>query len=129
MIDVAWTTYDEYHKSPRTRKAGPGFADPEHELPVEWLDARAAIQEAQRRHEDATAKRRVLLISAAARSNETCPGETPKTYRLAQLAADVFAREADIECDFLDLSLLTAEYGRQILPCKACVSAAMPLCH
>jgi multimeric flavodoxin WrbA len=29
----------------------------------------------------------------------------------------------------LDLSLLTAEYGRQILPCKACVSTAMPLCH
>jgi len=25
--------------------------------------------------------------------------------------------------------MLTAEYGRQILPCKACVSTAMPLCH
>src|SRR4051794_9285718 len=34
-----------------------------------------------------------------------------------------------MECDFLDLSLLTAEYGRQILPCKSCVSTAMPLCH
>lgn len=32
-------------------------------------------------------------------------------------------------CDLLDLSLLTAQYGRQILPCKACVSTAMPLCH
>ena len=29
VVDVAWKTYDEYHKSPRTRKAGPGFADPE----------------------------------------------------------------------------------------------------
>ena len=29
----------------------------------------------------------------------------------------------------LDLSRLTAEYGRHIHPCKACVSTAMPLCH
>ena len=35
IVDVAWKTYDDYHKSPRTRKAGPGFADPEHELPIE----------------------------------------------------------------------------------------------
>ena len=28
IIDTAWITYDEYHKTPRTRKAGPGFADP-----------------------------------------------------------------------------------------------------
>jgi hypothetical protein len=29
VVDVAWRAYDEYHKSPRKRKAGPGFADPE----------------------------------------------------------------------------------------------------
>lgn len=29
----------------------------------------------------------------------------------------------------LDLSRLTAEYGRVIHPCKACGSTAMPLCH
>ena len=69
VIDVAWDGYDAYRKSPRKRKAGPGFADPEFELPVEWLDARAAIEDAQRRHEDRAAKRRILLISAAARSN------------------------------------------------------------
>jgi hypothetical protein len=34
-----------------------------------------------------------------------------------------------VECDLLDLSMLTAEYGRQILPCKSCVSTAMPLCN
>jgi multimeric flavodoxin WrbA len=129
VLDVAWTAYDEYHKSPRTRTAGPGFAHPEHELPIEWLATRDAIDAAQHRHEDPAAKRRILLVSAAARSNQTCPGETPKTYRLAQLAADVFAREADVECDLLDLSLLTAEYGKQILPCKSCVATAMPLCH
>ena len=51
-----------------------------------------------------------------------------KTFRLAQLAREEIER-ANIACDLLDLSLLTAEYGRQILPCKACVSTAMPLCH
>jgi hypothetical protein len=40
VIDLAWPAYREYRKSPRTRKAGPGFADPEFELPVEWLEAR-----------------------------------------------------------------------------------------
>jgi hypothetical protein len=34
-----------------------------------------------------------------------------------------------IEVDLLDLSLVTSEYGRQIHPCKGCVSTAMPLCH
>jgi multimeric flavodoxin WrbA len=51
-----------------------------------------------------------------------------KTFRLASLARDEIER-AGAECDFLDLSRLTAQYGRQILPCKACVSTAMPLCH
>jgi hypothetical protein len=27
VIDIAWQTYDTYRKSPRTRKAGAGFAD------------------------------------------------------------------------------------------------------
>src|SRR5262245_1686866 len=44
IAGLAWTAYDEYHKSPRTRKAGPGFADPEFELPIEWLDTRDRIQ-------------------------------------------------------------------------------------
>ena len=41
---MAWKNYDEYHKSPRKRKPGAGVADPEFELPIEWLDARQAIQ-------------------------------------------------------------------------------------
>ena len=128
ITDVAWRTYDEYHKSPRTRKAGAGFADPEFELPVEWLEARAAIERAQREQQDAAATSRILLICGAARHDQTCPGEMSKTFRLARLAADEIER-AGYVCDFLDLSLLTAQYGRQILPCKACVSTAMPLCH
>jgi multimeric flavodoxin WrbA len=128
IVDVAWRSYDEYHKSPRTRKAGPGFADPEFELPIEWLEARERIQRAQQEHDDTEGKPRVLVVSGAARTDQTCPGEMSKTYRLAQLAREEIER-AGHACDFLDLSDLTAEYGRQILPCKACVSTAMPLCH
>jgi multimeric flavodoxin WrbA len=129
VIDVAWQGYDEYRKNPRMRKAGAGYADPDFDLPIEWLETRDAMLAAQRQHDNPRAPRRVLLVSAAARSNETCPGESPKTYRLAELAREIFDREQGIECDFLDLSLLTAEYGRQILPCKSCVATAMPLCH
>jgi multimeric flavodoxin WrbA len=129
ITGVAWQAYDEYHKSPRKRKAGPGFADPDYELPVEWLDARDRIQEAQRRQEDPAAARRVLVVAGAARHDQTCPGEMSKTFRLATLAQEVVRSEPGFECDFLDLSHLTAQYGRQILPCKACVATAMPLCH
>ena len=128
IVDVAWQAYDGYRKSPRTRKAGPGFADPEFELPVEWLDARDRIHRAQQEHDDQARPRRVLVVSGAARTDQTCPGEMSKTYRLAQLAREEIER-AGCDCDLLDLSDLTAEYGRQILPCKACVSTAMPLCH
>jgi multimeric flavodoxin WrbA len=128
VVDIAWKTYDEYHKSPRTRKAGPGFANPDFELPVEWLQTRDAIQHAAQQHADATRPGRVLIVSGAARHDQTCPGEMSKTFRLASLAREDVERSG-VECDFLDLSLLTAQYGRQILPCKACVSTAMPLCH
>ena len=128
IVDVAWKAYDEYRKSPRKRKAGAGFADPEFELPVEWLETRDRIQQAEREQKDASSRSRVLLVCGAARHDQTCPGEMSKTFRLASQARQTI-EGAGLECDFLDLSLLTAEYGRQILPCKACVSTAMPLCH
>ncbi len=129
VMDVAWNGYDEYRKSPRTRAAGPGFADPEYELPVEWLAAHDAIRRAKERHDDPGAPRRILVVCGAARHDQTCPGEMSKTFRLAQLAREIVDGTASFECDLLDLSMLTAQYGRQILPCKACVSTAMPLCH
>jgi multimeric flavodoxin WrbA len=128
VAEVAWRAYSEYHKSPRKQKAGPDFADPEQELPVEWLETRAQIQQAEREQKDPGKRSRVLLICGAARTDQTCPGEMSKTFRLIQLAREELER-GDIDCDLLDLSALTAEYGRQILPCKACVSTAMPLCH
>ena len=128
VVDVAWQAYDRYHKSPRKRKAGPGFSDPEFELPIEWLETRERIQAAEREQQDGSQPGRILLISGAARHDQTCPGEMSKTFRLASQAKAEIER-AGLHCDFLDLSLLTAQYGRQILPCKACVSTAMPLCH
>ncbi len=129
IIEIAWKNYDDYHKSPRERKAGPGFADPEFELPVEWLAARDAVTAAGKRHRDPSGPRRILLICGAARHDQTCPGEMSKTFRLVELAREVVAASDGFEADLLDLSHLTAQYGRQILPCKACVSTAMPLCH
>ena len=129
VIDVAWNGYAKYRRSPRKRKAGEGFADPDFELPVEWLETRARIQEAERRQQDPSSPRRVLVVCGAARHDQTCPGEMSKTFRLAQLARGVVEGAPGFECDFLDLSHLTAQYGRQILPCKACVSTAMPLCN
>jgi multimeric flavodoxin WrbA len=128
IVAVAWKAYDEYHKSPRRKKAGPEFAHPDAELPIEWLETRARIQQAEREQKDPAAASRVLLVCGAARHDQTCPGEMSKTFRLATEAREELER-AHVHCDFLDLSLLTAQYGRQILPCKACVSTAMPLCH
>jgi multimeric flavodoxin WrbA len=129
VIDIAWTNYDEYHKSPRKRKAGPGFADPAFELPLEWLEAREAVLAAGRRHADPAAASRILLVCGAARHDQTCPGEMSKTFRLVQLAREIVETADGFESDLLDLSHLTAQYGRQILPCKACVSTSMALCH
>lgn len=129
VMEVAWKNYDKYHKSPRKRKAGPGFAHPEFELPIEWLETRQQIIEAQARYSDPNSPARVLLICAAARHDQTCPAEMSKTFRLIQIAREEMLKQAGLEVDLLDLSMLTAQYGRQILPCKACVSTAMPLCH
>lgn len=52
IVEVAWEGYREYRKSPRTRPAGPGFADPGFALPIEWLEARQRIHDAQREHEN-----------------------------------------------------------------------------
>ncbi len=129
ILAIARDAHRENRKSPRTKKAGRGFADPEFELPLEWLETRARIQEARKRHEDSRAPARILVINGSARSDQTCPGEMSKTYRLAEIARKAIEREPRFEVDFLDLSRLTSEYGRVIYPCKACVSTAQPLCH
>ena len=128
IADAAWEAYDNGRKAPRTQKAGGEFSDPDYELSVDWLAARAAIQAAQRRHEDHR-KPAILLINCSSRSEHTCPGEMSKSYRLLEIAREVLAAEPDVEIELLDLSRLASEYGRRIHPCKACFSTAAALCH
>src|SRR5690242_17972473 len=75
VVEVAWQGYREYRKSPRTRKAGPGFADPAFDLPVEWLEARAQIHAAERRQKRKSSPTRILLVNGSPRTNQSCPGE------------------------------------------------------
>jgi multimeric flavodoxin WrbA len=125
---AAWDAYLHSRKSPHTRKAGPAFADPDYDLAVDWIDARDAIETAQRQHDDKSGPLRILLINGSARSEHTCPGEMSKSFRLAELAQNVFT-QSGASVDLLDLSRVASEYGRHIHPCKACFSTAAALCH
>jgi multimeric flavodoxin WrbA len=129
LTEIAWEAYHDGRKNVQVQKAGPEFANPEHELSAEWLAARNAIHAAQREFENPASPSRILIICASPRTDESCPSEMSKTFRLAQIARGIVEDAAGFAVDFLDLSRLTSEYGRQILPCKGCVSTAMPLCH
>jgi multimeric flavodoxin WrbA len=125
---IAWDAYREGRKAPVTRKAGPGFADPDYDLSVEWLETRDRLIAAQRRWADPATPSRLLLVCGSSRNDGTCPGEISKSWRLVQSVREV-AEQPGVEVDVLDLSLTTSEYDRHIHPCKGCVSTAMPLCH
>src|SRR5437588_8959577 len=51
IIAAAWDAYSHSRKSPVTRKGGAAFTDPDYEIAVDWLAAREAVLEAQRRHD------------------------------------------------------------------------------
>ncbi|WP_313706794.1 flavodoxin family protein [Massilia sp.] len=126
--EVAWQAYHDKRKAPRTVKAGPGFADPDYDLSIEWKEAHERLLAAEARQKDPATPSRILLVNGAARNDGSCPGEISKTWRLTQLARDVLASQG-VETDVLDLSRIISDYDRHIHPCKACVSTAMPLCH
>ncbi len=128
IVAAAWDAYEHSRKAPRTSKAGNEFADPDYDLSVDWLAARAAITDAQRRHADRS-RPAILLVNCSSRSEHTCPGEMSKSYRLVQIAREVFAAAPGVTIELLDLSRLASEYGRRIHPCKACFSTAAALCH
>jgi len=125
---IAWLAYKDERKAPVTRKAGPGHADPDYDLSVDWLAAHDAIAAAQATQADPTSVSRVLMIVGSARNDGSCPGEISKSFRFCQWMTEELQAQG-IEVDTLDLSLTTSEYGRTIHPCKGCVSTAMPLCH
>lgn len=126
IVERAWENYSAHRKAPVTVKAGPAFTDPEYHLSVEWLSAHQKIQKAQAAW--ITSKNRVLVINGSPRNEHTCPGEIPKSYRMMEVALEVF-KEKDFDVDVLDLSRVTSEYGKTIHPCKGCVSTSMALCH
>lgn len=129
IASAAWDAYAHERKSPHTRKAGPGFANPDYELSIDWINARDAIAAAQLRHDDPALPPRVLLINGSSRSEHTCPGELSKSWRLVEIAREILEEEGVCDIEFLDLSRLASEYGRHIHPCKACFSTAAALCH
>jgi multimeric flavodoxin WrbA len=128
IVAAAWDAYSHSRKAPNTRKAGPGFSDPGYDIAVDWLAARDAVLEAQRRHDRAGETPRVLIINGSSRSEHTCPGEMSKTWRLVKVAEPILA-EMGFAVDLLDLSRTASEFGKQIHPCKACASTSMALCH
>ncbi len=125
---IAWEAYAEGRKAPRTRKAGPGYANPDYDLSLDWIADKERIDSARATWADPATKSRVLVVCGAARNDGTCPGEISKSFRLTGLVREE-VEAAGMTADILDLSLLVSEYGRKIHPCKACVSTAMPLCH
>ena len=116
-------------RRPVTRKAGPGFADPDYDLSVDWIAAREAIRR-----------------GAGAARRPGRPAAHPADQRLVAQRAHLPGRDVEVlpagrdrargargaggaEVEVLDLSRLASEYGRNIHPCKACFSTAAPLCH
>ena len=114
VIEKAWDGYHQYRKSPRTREAGRGFADPGFKLPIEWLETRKAVQAAEKRQKARQSPSRVLLINGSSRTDQSCPGEMSKTFRLVTMAKQAISGTRGFEVDLLDLSRLTSEYGRVI---------------
>ena len=129
VCEVAWDGYIVYRKSPRTKPAGKGYADPNYAVAVEWLETRAKIEAAEKRQKDPKSPSRILVINGSTRSEHTCPGEISKTRRLAQHAQKTIESLPGYEADFLDISTLADEPWKVIHPCKACVSTSQPLCH
>jgi hypothetical protein len=121
LADAAWNGYIEYRKNPRKERAGPELSDPDEMLPVEWLHTRRQIMEAEARQKSSASANRVLLINGSMRSDQTCPGEMSKSWRLMMLAREIIEAQLDFEVEVLDLSRLASEYGRNIHPCKSCV--------
>jgi len=128
VAGAAWDGYSHERKSPRTQKAGPGFTDPDYDMAVDWIAAKAAIDQARAEHHDKNQPPCILIVNCSSRSENTCPGEMSKSWRLLKIAQGICGVEGTL-VRTLDLSRLASEYGRRIHPCKACFSTAAALCH
>jgi multimeric flavodoxin WrbA len=129
IVAAAWDAYKNSRKSPVTRKAGAGYANPDYDLSVDWIAAKEAIDQAQARHDDLNLQPRILLINGSSRSEHTCPSEMSKSHRITAIAHEAIEQFGDVPVDLLELDRLASEYGRNIHPCKACFSTSPALCH
>ena len=67
---IAWDAYSEGRKAPITRKAGAGYADPDYDLAVEWIETKERLERAQKAWadpEDEDARARHLRLAAQRR--------------------------------------------------------------
>src|SRR5712675_1442122 len=88
LAGIAWEAYNDHRKSPRIRKAGSEFADPEHELAIEWLETRGQIRAAEKKQKKHDSYSQILLVCASPRTDETCPSEMSKTFRIAKMLCE-----------------------------------------
>jgi hypothetical protein len=116
VCERAWDGYIKYRKSPRTQAAGPEFSQPDFQLPLEWLQTRKSIRDADLKQKNPASRSRILIVSGATRSEHTCPGEVSKTRRLADQAAKTIEAHAGFEVDLLDVSQLADEPWKVIHP-------------
>lgn len=128
VFEASWTFYETQKKYVESAPIGTGYQNPEFQAPVAWLRTKKKMEDAQFRNRDLTQRKRILVVCASSRNEHTCPSEVSKSSRLAKRAQELVERSG-LECSLIDLSEMTAEYGKMIYPCKACVSTAMPLCH
>ncbi|MBC7385892.1 MAG: flavodoxin family protein [Cryobacterium sp.] len=128
IVNVEWVRYDQSEKYAHSQPAGLGFKNPKVEVGLEWLETKKTISEAKREHDRKGAKPHYLIINGSPRSDHTCPGEMSKSHRLSEIAIRHLEKKNAV-VEYLDLSRVTSEYGKNIHPCKGCVSTAMPLCH
>lgn len=118
ICERAWDGYIKYRKSPRTKPAGAGFADPQFKLPAEWLGTRTAIGRAQKQQASPSSPSRILIVNGATRSEHSCAGEISKTRRLARHAQQAIEAQKGFEADFLDLAQLADEPLKVIHPAR-----------
>jgi hypothetical protein len=73
------------------------YVDPDYELSVDWIRSRDAIARAEHKQRSPASRSRILLVNGSSRSDQTCPGEMSKTFRLVEIAQRVIGRERGFE--------------------------------
>ena len=72
------------------------------------------MRAAERKQKNPKTPSRILIVNGSSRNDQTCPGEMSKTWRMVTLAKRAIEKTRGFEVEILDLSRLTAEYGKVI---------------